>query len=58
MDSALRKVEFTEYHVRQTSRRVIRHGVQVSRAGDFQPWDYGRRENLRRYGTSTPPSYG
>jgi hypothetical protein len=54
---ALRRVHLTQYHVRQTSRRVIRHGVQVSLARDFRPWSYGSRENVRRYGTSVPPSY-
>jgi hypothetical protein len=30
---------------------------QVSMAGDFQSWDYGRKENMQRYGTPQPPSY-
>jgi hypothetical protein len=49
--------QFTDYHVRQTSRRVIRHGVQVSRHRVFHPFDFGFQENLRRYGTVEPPPY-
>jgi hypothetical protein len=56
-DFALRNVQFTDYHIRQTSRRVIRHGVQVSRARRFQPFSYGFEENLRRYGSPAPPRY-
>ncbi len=31
--------------------------MQMVTSATFRPFDYGPRENLRRYGARTPPSY-
>ncbi|KXJ76707.1 hypothetical protein RP20_CCG009159 [Aedes albopictus] len=33
------------------------HYVQIARSGRFQQYDFGRKENVRRYGSRVPPEY-
>nr|XP_029712296.1 lipase 1-like [Aedes albopictus] len=33
------------------------HFVQIARSGRFQQYDFGREENVRRYGSVKPPGY-
>ena len=35
----------------------FRHLAQIIRHGSAQKYDFGKAENLRRYGSETPPSY-
>lgn len=37
--------------------QTFRHLAQMARAGHAIRYDYGREENLRRYGQAEPPSY-
>jgi choline dehydrogenase-like flavoprotein len=37
--------------------QTFRHLAQMARAGHAVRYDYGREENLRRYGQAEPPSY-
>ncbi|XP_065085043.1 lipase 3-like [Ochlerotatus camptorhynchus] len=39
------------------SIRQFTHFIQAFHSGRFAQYDYGRAENLKRYGSSTPPSY-
>jgi alpha-beta hydrolase superfamily lysophospholipase len=48
-------VPLTQYPLGGTSTRVILHGVQCMRKEDWTPFDYGPRENARRYGSPGPP---
>ncbi|MFP2924639.1 alpha/beta hydrolase [Pyxidicoccus sp. 3LG] len=36
---------------------TFRHLAQMARAGQAVAFDHGKEENLRRYGSATPPSY-
>lgn len=41
-----------------TSTKTIVHFAQeIHEDGNFQHFDYGEKENIKRYGTKTPPSY-
>ncbi|KAJ8687586.1 hypothetical protein QAD02_023380 [Eretmocerus hayati] len=40
-----------------TSRRTVEHYLQNVAAGDFRMFDYGRQQNMERYGQTEPPSY-
>jgi pimeloyl-ACP methyl ester carboxylesterase len=50
-------VSFCQYPIGGTSAKVIRMGAQNVFAGDFQCYDYGKKENRHRYGTDNPASY-
>ena len=52
-----RHVDFVEYPIGGTSRRVIQQGVQVMNANQTQTFDHGRKENMKRFGTAEPVSY-
>lgn len=39
------------------SAQVLRHLMQMVTSQRFSPFDYGKRENLRRYGLRAPPPY-
>ncbi|XXF77247.1 alpha/beta hydrolase [Myxococcaceae bacterium GXIMD 01537] len=53
----------TETHARldeqfgRCNLRTFRHIAQLVRTGHSERFDYGREENLRRYGSAQPPSY-
>lgn len=60
--SFTRHVSFTEYPIGGTSTKVVVHGVQNMRVCDWRPFDYGKKENIKRYGETSngqglPPSY-
>ncbi|KAL1460138.1 hypothetical protein WDU94_012076, partial [Cyamophila willieti] len=40
-----------------SSLNVLKQQVQTFRTDEFKPLDYGRSENLKRYGTHTPSPY-
>ncbi|XP_010003927.1 PREDICTED: lipase member N-like, partial [Chaetura pelagica] len=40
-----------------TSVQNVLHWHQISYAGQFQAYDYGSKENIRKYNQSTPPVY-
>ncbi|KFZ51516.1 Lysosomal acid lipase/cholesteryl ester hydrolase, partial [Podiceps cristatus] len=40
-----------------TSVQNIIHWHQLTRADQFQAYDYGSKENMRKYNQSTPPAY-
>lgn len=52
-----RRLSFMNYVLGGSSRKVVVHGVQCTRAHEWRPFDYGARENLRRYGCTPPPSF-
>jgi hypothetical protein len=52
-----RFVSFTDYPVGGSNFKVLRHGIQTMKSRDFHCYDYGKSENLRRYGQATAPSY-
>lgn len=39
------------------STRTVLHYGQLIRSGNFQKYDYGKKENLKLYNQSTPPLY-
>ncbi|XP_060809735.1 lipase 3-like [Amyelois transitella] len=39
------------------SAKTIRHYIQLVNSGQFQMFDYGHEENLKKYGMPSPPSY-
>ncbi len=52
-----RHVRFHDYPLGGSSVRVLQQGTQVVLAKRLQAFDYGTRENLRRYGSRSPPAY-
>jgi pimeloyl-ACP methyl ester carboxylesterase len=52
-----RYVSVTDYPIGGTSQRVIRHGIQAIIARDFNAYDYGKKENIERYGSPRPPTF-
>lgn len=39
------------------SVKTLSHYAQFSTSGRFQRFDYGKEENIVRYGTEKPPAY-
>ena len=39
------------------STRTVLHYAQLVNSGKFCKYDFGRQENMKRYGTPTPPEY-
>ncbi|GBP82625.1 Lipase 3 [Eumeta japonica] len=40
-----------------TSRQTLNHFLENGRTGRFQRYDFGKRENLKRYDSELPPNY-
>jgi len=40
---------------RETSLKNLKHMLQLDKAGRLQKYDYGTKENMKRYGTEVPP---
>ncbi|RZF49223.1 hypothetical protein LSTR_LSTR010953 [Laodelphax striatellus] len=40
-----------------TSPKTLQHLGQMSKSGRFCKFDYGPKENMRKYGTKSPPDY-
>lgn len=40
-----------------TSVHNLRHWQQFTKTGEFKRYDYGKRENLKKYGQEHPPMY-
>ena len=48
---------FFKFFPAGTSHQCLYHWKQLLDTGEFKKFDYGEKENLKRYGHATPPSY-
>eukprot|EP01138_Halocafeteria_seosinensis_P013891 gb/GECG01014184.1/.p1 GENE.gb/GECG01014184.1/~~gb/GECG01014184.1/.p1 ORF type:complete len:1170 (+),score=113.19 gb/GECG01014184.1/:1-3510(+) len=56
-DMPFRHVHLTEYPLGGSSRRVFLQGIHCMQEKDYCPYDFGKEENVKRYGTTSTPSY-
>lgn len=40
-----------------TSTHTVIHFLQLMKSGKFRQFDFGKRRNLRKYGSDQPPGY-
>lgn len=40
-----------------STKTVVHYAQEIQESGNFQNFDYGPEENMKRYGNNTPPSY-
>ena len=57
LDNQKRISNFMGHYPAGTSLKSLDHFAQIVRAKKFQRFDYGKRENKKRYGQPTPPEF-
>ena len=40
-----------------STKTVVHYAQEIHEGGNFQSFDYGTAENIKRYGQNTPPQY-
>lgn len=57
IDNGARHAEKLAHYPEGTGWKNLVHYAQIINSGRFQRFDYGVKENLKRYGSKTPPEY-
>lgn len=56
-NSTLASVIFAHSPAGTSTKTVVHYAQEIHENGNFQNFDYGTDENIRRYGQELPPSY-
>lgn len=56
-NATLMPVIFAHTPAGTSTKTVVHYAQEIHERGNFQNFDYGTDENMRRYGTNEPPTY-
>jgi lysosomal acid lipase/cholesteryl ester hydrolase len=56
-NASLMPVIFAHTPAGTSTKTVVHYAQEIHENGNFQNFDYGTEENVKRYGSSEPPSY-
>lgn len=56
-NSTLASVIFAHSPAGTSTKTVVHYAQEIHESGNFQNFDYGTEENIRRYGRALPPTY-
>lgn len=56
-NATLMPVIFAHTPAGTSTRTVVHYAQEIQEKGNFQNFDYGPEENMKRYGTKVPPQY-
>ena len=56
-DDPEKLVHYLSHFPSGTSTKTLQHFAQLNRKGEFIKFDYGKEENIKKYGQATPPVY-